>query len=534
MATKRVKVLSLRGGTSTQRNDDLCSLICGLGINFSKCLPTNNDTFVVVCPDEANVDLLISNKTMSTLNKNGFQIAIPPQLKAKKTIVLKSLDKRINKYTEEELKQDIEEKNAWAKVEEVVKFKNIPYMLKIRFQDIKMARKAQEQGLKIKFFSIPSFQIEEEEFIPITPCYICYKYTHTVKDCPEKDKNVKLCSECAQRDHTFRECTNRDNPKCLNCSGQHRTLAAACPVRKELVKQYRETKNEKQKKFETENRTYCAVTKLQQEIPKVMQKQSPERTVLNLSSQISVTLLAIIIEAHLENLAHPGSFGRTVKLLMSKNNLPEIEMSDDAPSAAIFGAMTSNPCEQQQQQSAHCQNQQKSTEEEKVDGAAAVVPSATTSAAQSSDESDMEEEEMEEEREIEIQHTPVKEKAKKFEKSVPPAPPSSPTSRTIPKKSPVMKVTKENIQLKIFAAEGHKVPTFLPNHQLLQCMQTNRVKFIFNGDVTNEEDIKRFFKEGRISTKDFPIEIIDNTAFKKIRTGPAYKHDTGAKPKQKK
>lgn len=70
---------------------------------------------------------------------------------------------------------------------------------------------------------------------------------------------------------------------------------------------------------------------------------SRKKTILNLSSQISVTLLVIIIEAHLENLAQPGTFGWTVKTLMRKNNLPEIEMSDDAPSAAIFGAMTSNP-----------------------------------------------------------------------------------------------------------------------------------------------------------------------------------------------
>lgn len=532
MATKRVKVLSLRGGTSPQRNDELCGLICELGIKFSKCLPANNDSFVVVCADELNVDMLISPKTTTALDKKGFQIAIPPQLKAKKTIILKSLDKRINKETEEDLKTDIENKNTWAKVEEVVKFRNIPYMLKIRFTDIKMAKKAQEQGLKISFFSISPHQIEEEEFIPITPCYICYKYTHTVKDCPEKERNVKYCSECAQNGHTFRECTNRDNPKCLNCSGNHRTLAAACPIRKDLVKKHKQDKNEKQKKFEQENRTYCAVTKLQQQLPKVVKQQAPEKTVLNLSSRISVTLLGIIIEAHLENLALPGTFGRTVKRLMRKNNLPEIEMPDDAPSAAIFGAMTADPATttggmpeqdyQQKQQQDHIDEDEQAT--------ALPTGKVTETETQSSDE----EEEMEDEDdgEIEMQYTPVKEKTRRYEKAIPPAPPSSPAKKK--ESSPVKRITKENIQLRLFAAEGHKIPTFLPSRELLQCIHTNRVKFIYNGDVTNEEDIKRFFKDGKISTKDFPIEVIDNSAYKKLRTGPAFKHDTGTRAKTKK
>lgn len=144
----------------------------------------------------------------------------------------------------------------------------------------------------------------------------------------------------------------------------------------------------------------------------------------------------------------------------------------------------------------------------------------------------MEKEEMRED--IEIQHTSVKEKAKRYERSIPPAPPSSPIICTTTKKSPVKKVTKENMQLKLYVAEGHKIPTFLPNNQLLQCIQTNRVKFIYNGDVTTEEDVKRFFKKRRITTQDFPIELIDNTAFKKLRRGPAYKHDMGTKPKLKK
>ena len=47
-----------------------------------------------------------------------------------------------------------------------------------------------------------------------------YKYEdHTTSDCPQKD--VKVCSNCAETGHTYRECQNCQNAKartCVNCT----------------------------------------------------------------------------------------------------------------------------------------------------------------------------------------------------------------------------------------------------------------------------------------------------------------------------
>ena len=194
MTTKRVRVRSLRGGTSQQRNDELCQAVFSEGINFSKSIPASNDTFVIVCKDDSDVDNLISEKTIMKLKKKDFDLNIPPQLRAKKTIIIKGLDKRVSTNNDEDtLLKEIESRNEWATVEQVVKFPNIPYMLKVRFTDISMAKKAIDQGIKILWFSIPSHQVEEENFIPITPCWNCYHYDHTVKDCPNKE--TMFCSE---------------------------------------------------------------------------------------------------------------------------------------------------------------------------------------------------------------------------------------------------------------------------------------------------------------------------------------------------
>lgn len=207
MSGKRVKVRPLRGGTSIANKNELSALIYNQRIKFSRIIPTG-DTFTVVCLAENDVDLLIATPNVTALRQQQYEVIIPPHLKAKKTVIVKRLDRDVTSYPEADLKLDIEQRNAWAKIEEVIKFPNMPNILKLRFTDIKMARKATETGLCIDKFHLSQDQIEMEDFIQLTPCWICYKYDHNLKDCP--DKNIKKCSECAAIGHTFRECNKKN------------------------------------------------------------------------------------------------------------------------------------------------------------------------------------------------------------------------------------------------------------------------------------------------------------------------------------
>lgn len=63
-------------------------------------------------------------------------------------------------------------------------------------------------------------------------------------------------------------------------------------------------------------RTYVAVTKLHEDLPKLV--GGTQETVLNLNSVRSSQVLVITIQAHLANMARPGSFGRTMKELLKQ------------------------------------------------------------------------------------------------------------------------------------------------------------------------------------------------------------------------
>lgn len=168
---------------------------------------------------------------------------VPPPLRAKKSIVLKRLDHEITGYDTDEIKDDLENRNIWAKVEEIVKFRNIAHILKVRFRDIAMAQKAISSGLCLFAYHLSPSQIEQAEFYSITPCWPCYKYDHQVHDCPDKD--LTICSGCSETGHIYRGCRNRDRPKCLNCKGAHRTLAASCPIHRDIKKKRDESKQRK-------------------------------------------------------------------------------------------------------------------------------------------------------------------------------------------------------------------------------------------------------------------------------------------------
>lgn len=111
-----------------------------------------------------------------------------------------------------------------------------------------MVRKALNSGLLMFNLSIHSSLIHREEFIDLTVCYRCYKWNeHTAVSCC-KDKNFKICSLCSSIGHLFHECTNSIK-KCINCSGSHSTLSFACPVRKKIAVEVRESKKLNQRRF---------------------------------------------------------------------------------------------------------------------------------------------------------------------------------------------------------------------------------------------------------------------------------------------
>ena len=187
--------------------------------------------FVIL--DKSNCQKLLEENTKTTFKGKSFEIINPPDLNANRTVVVRNLDRQIDEWDEENIKEYITERNSWLKVESIVKLPTTSKIIKIKCETEAMAERAIKDGLYICHqYMRPEF-IEKEIFVRIIPCYNCYEYEHLTKDCTKVKQTI--CTNCAEIGHLQDNCEK--TPKCINCEGQHRTLAAACPIRKRLIKE---------------------------------------------------------------------------------------------------------------------------------------------------------------------------------------------------------------------------------------------------------------------------------------------------------
>src|SRR5437899_2274891 len=55
-------------------------------------------------------------------------------------------------------------------------------------------------------------------------CFKCQKFGHTAKFCRKEQPVCPVCSE----DHQYENCTNKERPKCANCTGTHSASYKKC------------------------------------------------------------------------------------------------------------------------------------------------------------------------------------------------------------------------------------------------------------------------------------------------------------------
>ena len=127
---------------------------------------------------------------------------MPPELLAKRTLLVRQVDDSVGGRPDTELLAKINRTQSWARVSQVIKLPGKTRMFKLRCQDTSAAEKILIEGLGISNMRISPVQICKEAFAQLKICLKCYEYeTHTQKDCKA---TVTICSECAQQGHTFK------------------------------------------------------------------------------------------------------------------------------------------------------------------------------------------------------------------------------------------------------------------------------------------------------------------------------------------
>ena len=139
-------------------------------MNVSKTYFNKYNELFVLCKSDEDLDDLFSATCTSKLYTVGCKPVLPPDLKAKRSVKLRRCDYQILNKKEEDIKFEIEKKNACIRVQDIFKYdcsKNI----KVTFENQHMVSQVLAKGLLLFHLSHPGHNIcREIFFVDILTC----------------------------------------------------------------------------------------------------------------------------------------------------------------------------------------------------------------------------------------------------------------------------------------------------------------------------------------------------------------------------
>ena len=241
-----------------------------------------------------------------------------------KSVIVRHVDKVIREYDDDDIIGSINHANTWAQVEKLVRIVANGRLLKVTFKTTAMVQTALEKGFVILHQRINTNNIDRELFVHVTPCYNCFQYTHKTGDCPS-DKQI-ICSFCGQLDHKFNEC-KEETPKCINCKGKHRTLAAVCKVRRDYIKgKGKELRAKSRTRSQTRaNTTFAQAAGGAANVPQMQTTPQIQATINQMNKEEVKTLItktiASITFAHYNEFLKEGTFQSTTDEMFSAHTI---------------------------------------------------------------------------------------------------------------------------------------------------------------------------------------------------------------------
>ena len=315
-----VKIIDKRP-TEPHRHHKIYQVLGKLGV-CAKKVHDGKGVFFAITNDDV-IESILSDVSKEAFRQEGFEVVPPIVYNSMKTVVVKQLDYMIDSFNDEEIIDSIEILNKWAKVESIYKIPSTSKILKIRFKTQQMAQLALDNGIKILHQYISKWNVEKEVFVRLNPCRNCFQYDHKLKDCKLEKKS--RCTFCAG-EHRQHECKAKQ-ALCINCGGPHRTLAATCKIRKDLIKK-RSGEMRDQIRTQTRQQQFTSYADATSATKGSSAGSSVGGGVLGLSKdetkQMVTTIMSAIVYSHYVEAIQPGSFQESMRDMYKCNGLKPV------------------------------------------------------------------------------------------------------------------------------------------------------------------------------------------------------------------
>ena len=199
----------------------------------------------------------------------------------------------------------------------------------------RMGITAEIDRVLLAFNVIPPRNISREKFIRIDVCYKCYQLDDHLSAACGKGGDYMVCSICSSPDHTFKNC-NSNIKKCINCSGEHSTLAMSCPVRKKLLVEKRKNSRGTYADRAAADLRASSSAETSKLVSDKLSSSSVLGQTIDIKSIVSKTVTCILVASMKERTA-AGSFELVLNQLLKGNGLEPFSMGDVEP--PLFDAL---------------------------------------------------------------------------------------------------------------------------------------------------------------------------------------------------
>ena len=235
MHTSNTKILVKIKSNQSTTKESLIEILRSFDIDYDYLYQKPSEfTFNALFNTQESAAKICTAKCIQEFSKINCQVIIPPQVRAQRRCQIKKVPILLMKLDNDTLIEEINKING-VQVTDLTSTTNRTG-IQLTFTSEQMAKKCCENGVKIENWSIPSDNVTQETYTEIRYCFKCYAIeSHTASNCP-KDQHYKICSTCSKTDHTYQNCVS-NQPKCINCNQNHKTMSFSCPMRRELVKQ---------------------------------------------------------------------------------------------------------------------------------------------------------------------------------------------------------------------------------------------------------------------------------------------------------
>ena len=135
-------------------------------VNVSKTYFNKYKELFVLCNSEEDLDAIFSETCISKLYTVGCKPVLPPDLKAKRSVILRRCDYQIFNKKEQDIKFEIEKQNACIRVQDIFKYDNSKN-INVTFENQHMVSQVLTKGLTLFNLSHPAHNICREIFVDI-------------------------------------------------------------------------------------------------------------------------------------------------------------------------------------------------------------------------------------------------------------------------------------------------------------------------------------------------------------------------------